>query len=251
MLARRLRPSARKRLRLALLVCAVLACLSIARWSASLSSGSGPAPYICLVGNAETDDKALAVYTQWDGAFPAAFYVWGERWTDGETRSRAETRRVTLLRPMEGERALPFADGMFAAVNEITSRQRCDYIFSASGSPSSPLFARSRLLSPAHDDDLEFRLAPLATYYDPAAPRSNLAAELQYILDVYRPAIAGFPWQVGDERFEGMRALKEEYETEEVAPLTGFDNGMVVYHKSVLPLFFVRRRSSILLPARR
>lgn len=48
-----------------------------------------------------------------------------------------------------------------------------------------------------------------------------------------------------------MKSLKKDYETEEVAPLTGFDNGMVVYHKSVLPLFFVRRRTSFLLPARR
>lgn len=55
----------------------------------------------------------------------------------------------------------------------------------------------------------------------------------------YKPAIAGFPWQVGDDRFEAMRELKDLYELEEVAPLTGFDNGMVLYHRSVLPLFFV------------
>lgn len=59
------------------------------------------------------------------------------------------------------------------------------------------------------------------------------------MLSKYQPAIAGFPWQVGDERFEAMKELKELYELEEVAPLTGFDNGMVVYHRSVLPLFFV------------
>lgn len=103
----------------------------------------------------------------------------------------------------------------------------------------SPRADRSCRLA-AHDDDLEFTVAPHGNFYDPSAPRANIAAELQYVLDVYRPAIAGFPWKVGDERFEGMKALKKEYATEEVAPLTGFDNGMVVYHKSVLPLFFVR-----------
>ncbi|GAA6057697.1 hypothetical protein NBRC10513_003040 [Rhodotorula toruloides] len=206
--------SVRHRLRLVLCLAVVLAVAG--RWGWRQPD---QAARICLVGNAETAAKALAVYRQWDGAFPAAFYVWGEREADGEMRLQEEMRRVALLRPRRGERALPFADGMYASVNEVTSRQRCDYIFT-------------------HDDDLEFRLAPFATYYDPSAPRGNLAAELQYLLDVYRPAIAGFPWQVGDERFEGMKALKEEYETEEVAPLTGFDNGMVVYHRSILPLFF-------------
>jgi hypothetical protein len=32
-----------------------------------------------------------------------------------------------------------------------------------------------------------------------------------------------------------MKELKELYELEEVAPLTGFDNGMVVYHRSTCP----------------
>lgn len=68
------------------------------------------------------------------------------------------------------------------------------------------------------------------------------------MLSKYQPAIAGFPWQVGDERFEAMKELKELYELEEVAPLTGFDNGMVVYHRSVLPLFFVSFSLPALLP---
>ncbi|KAL7342863.1 glycosyl transferase family 64 domain-containing protein [Rhodotorula toruloides] len=212
---RRVKGSSRHRLRLALVCLAAVIALA-GRWGWNERDRGSR---ICLVGNAETDAKALSVYRQWGGAFPAAFYVWGQRRTDDEVRSRDEIRRVSFLRPREGEEALPFADGMFASVNEVMSRHRCDYIFT-------------------HDDDLEFTVAPHGNFYDPSAPRANIAAELQYVLDVYRPAIAGFPWKVGDERFEGMKALKKEYATEEVAPLTGFDNGMVIYHKSVLPLFF-------------
>jgi hypothetical protein len=91
----------------------------------------------------------------------------------------------------------------------------------------------------AHDDDLSFRLEEYAVHYDVRNTTAALADELLYVLGKYQPAIAGFPWQVGDERFEAMKELKELYELEEVAPLTGFDNGMVVYHRSVLPLFFV------------
>jgi hypothetical protein len=38
-----------------------------------------------------------------------------------------------------------------------------------------------------------------------------------------------------------MKELKELYELEEVAPLTGFDNGMVVYHRSVRPHLVERK----------
>lgn len=85
---------------------------------------------------------------------------------------------------------------------------------------------------PAHDDDLVY-------YLGDHASQSTLADELKHVLVKYRPAIAGFPWKVGDERFEGMRALRTAYLDAEVAPLTGFDNGMVVYHQDLLPLFFV------------
>lgn len=129
---RRVKGSSRHRLRLAL-VCLAAVIALVGRWGWNERDRGSR---ICLVGNAETDAKALSVYRQWGGAFPAAFYVWGQRRTDDEVRSRDEIRRLAFLRPRKGEEALPFADGMFASVNEVMSRHRCDYIFSAS-SPSS------------------------------------------------------------------------------------------------------------------
>lgn len=72
-------------------------------------------------------------------------------------------------------------------------------------------------------------------------------AELRRLLKRYKPAVAGFPWAVGDDRFSTMRELKRAYAGQEVQPLTGFDNGMVVYHRSVLDFFLVRRLSLFLL----
>lgn len=66
-----------------------------------------------------------------------------------------------------------------------------------------------------------------------------MASKLVQLLDAYHPAIAGFPWDVGDERFPGMIELQAAFAHEEVAPLTGFDNGMVIYHHTVVDFFFV------------
>ncbi|GAA6019196.1 hypothetical protein JCM8202_000930 [Rhodotorula sphaerocarpa] len=210
---RRVRTGWRRRGRLVLLLL-LLAGIALS-WLARRSRSEEV--QICLVGNAETQDLAWTVYDQWDRAFPATFYVWG----DERVRSRhnLEDGRLVLLAPEEGQDGLPFADGMYAAVQEVTARHACDYVFT-------------------HDDDLEFRLAGHALHYDQQSPSLGLAKELRYILSKWRPAIAGFPWQVGDERFDEMKDLKLLYEEEEVAPLTGFDNGMVVYHRSALSLFF-------------
>lgn len=128
----RIKGSSSLRFRLALVGLAVVIALA-GRWGWSERDRGSR---VCLVGNAETDGYALSVYRQWGGAFPAAFYIWGERETGEEERLREEMRRVTFLRPRAGEEALPFADGMFASVDEVMRRHRCDYIFSASLPPS-------------------------------------------------------------------------------------------------------------------
>ncbi|GAA5852127.1 hypothetical protein JCM8547_000166 [Rhodosporidiobolus lusitaniae] len=214
----RLRPSLHNHARgarLRVFAVVAVALVVLTRWTPLRLQLGGKTP-VCLVGNAETSEGALSVYNQWSGAFPTTFYVWGEE-SDGPRQ--VEGGRVVLLSPADKTTSLPFADGMFAAVQEITRRQRCEYIFT-------------------HDDDLKYHLAPLSKRYNAAAPTDGIADELVDLLLRYRPAVAGFPWAVGDERFEGMKALKKLYENEEVAPLTGFDNGMVVYHISVLNFFF-------------
>ncbi|KAM0790421.1 hypothetical protein ACM66B_003302 [Microbotryomycetes sp. NB124-2] len=180
-------------------------------WSA-LQTTPSDAVEICLVGNAETNAKALNVYHQWQGRFPSAFYVWGERQHQTFSPVDGGTGHFIALRPLAHEQALPFTDGLWESIKAVTYANKCDYIFT-------------------HDDDLAFYTSPRAKY-------RNHVDELVRMVSKYRPAIAGFPWAVGDARFDGMKELKAVFASKEVAPLTGFDNGMVLYHHSVLPMFF-------------
>ncbi|CAF4492348.1 unnamed protein product, partial [Rotaria sp. Silwood2] len=83
-----------------------------------------------------------------------------------------------------------------------------------------------------HDDDLIFRIKQ--QFHVPKVSLPNL---LINILKTYRPAIASFPWSTGDKSILAMRELALVYENETIAPLTGFDNGMVIYHKSIANFF--------------
>ncbi|KAJ3016056.1 UNVERIFIED_CONTAM: hypothetical protein HDU68_012451, partial [Siphonaria sp. JEL0065] len=49
--------------------------------------------------------------------------------------------------------------------------------------------------------------------------------------------MVGFPWTVGDTTLEGMKGLAEKFKDSEVSPLTGFDSGMILYHKSIIDFF--------------
>lgn len=49
--------------------------------------------------------------------------------------------------------------------------------------------------------------------------------------------MAAFPWTVGDQTYKAMTKMYEKYKNFEVAPLTGFDSGMVLYHTSVVDFF--------------
>ncbi|CAF4754328.1 unnamed protein product, partial [Rotaria sp. Silwood2] len=109
---------------------------------------------------------------------------------------------------------LSWTKGIELVVNGIANiNQSCDYIFT-------------------HDDDLTFRIKQQF-----CIPEISLPNMLINVLKTYRPAIVGFPWAIGDRRISAMKELVTVYENETIAPLTGFDNGMVIYHKSVINLF--------------
>lgn len=81
---------------------------------------------VCLVGNAETNARALGVFNQWGGQFPTVFYIWG----DTPDRSIfSPPRKLQYLRTPGVD--LTFAEGMFEAVKAVRSQYACDYIFSA------------------------------------------------------------------------------------------------------------------------
>lgn len=123
MLARRL--SSRQRSRLKRVAAAILLLVALSCWKFG-GAGAGDGLNICLVGNSQTAEGAKRVYKQWGGAFHSTFYCWGET---GGLKS-AEGGRLHFLKPRGDEAPLAFSDGMWAAVQHITSRKRCDYIFS-------------------------------------------------------------------------------------------------------------------------
>lgn len=178
---------------------------------------------ICLVGNAENLEQVIAVYESWGKEFPAHYYLWGEQPHDVQNPYLGQ---VTTSREQDGN--LSFKEGIHISTQRARKLHQCEYIFT-------------------HDDDLKFYLTRAFTNVEEKATEDlnlrgrRLAAVLLDVISEYRPAIASFPWDAGDVRFEGMGEMKALWEEEAVAPLTGFDNGMVLYHYSIIDFFMVSK----------
>ncbi|KAK4704561.1 hypothetical protein P7C70_g1649, partial [Phenoliferia sp. Uapishka_3] len=173
-------------------------------------------PVVCLIGNSESSQRSIAVFEQWGRELPGVFYIWG---SELNSSNPYEEQLGFIHTPGE---SLPFSDGLDLAKREAMKRYPCDYVFT-------------------HDDDLVFTLEPsLLRPGDVGQPLTGerLASRLKETLAVYKPAIASFAWDVGDSRWETMGNLKIAWKDSEVAPLGGFDNGMVIYHRDVLDFYF-------------
>lgn len=130
---RRVRKAQRKRCKLIQLA---LACAGLL-WALQKLHLVGTASdqlSVCLVGNAETQAQAEQVYEQWNRAFPASFYVWGDR--RPTTKLSLDRGRLAVLVPEAGREPLPFTDGIFASIEDVTARRSCDYIFSELRGPA-------------------------------------------------------------------------------------------------------------------
>ena len=164
-------------------------------------------PEVCIVGNAETKKHALRIHQMWDNRFRSYWYIWNDD-------TNATLTQINNIVYLHSDVNLSWTRGIEYAVN-VTERAKkpCDYIFT-------------------HDDDVTFR----ARQHNDDR-KVSLASMLITLLGVYRPAVASFPWKVGDERFPAMKKLASAYRNEVLAPLTGFDNGMVIYHRSIVRFF--------------
>lgn len=172
------------------------------------SNYSLTSPSVCIVGNAETFQRARQVFNMWEGKFPACWFIWGK---DNLNLPPRGPRRLMYVR--SGEKS-SWSQGIEAAVSELKATYDCDYVFT-------------------HDDDLIFQTVPSHL----PNPNMSLPEILLYVLRTYKPAMAAFAWDEGDHTYRAMRVVKKAYQGKFVAPLTGFDNGNVIYHKSVLPFF--------------
>ncbi|KAJ3311802.1 hypothetical protein HDU76_003037, partial [Blyttiomyces sp. JEL0837] len=164
-----------------------------------------PWRHICIIGNAQKRADAIRSHNTWGAKFDSFWYVWGD---DFQTPIKDTPSRINLIR---SEDKKTWAQGVDYLLTVARATFDCEYIFT-------------------HDDDLSFR----STFINEKKP---LYAILTDILSRYQPAVAGFPWHVGDQSFPTMAGLASHFGNREVAPLTGFDSGMVLYHKSVVDLF--------------
>ena len=162
---------------------------------------------VCIVGNAQTRKHALAMHHMWENKFRSFWYIW-----DDISKENITVQNNIMF--FYSDNILSWTKGIELVMNEISNRQKsCDYIFT-------------------HDDDLKFRIKQ--KFYDPEMSLSDM---LVTILETYRPAIASFPWIQDDKTIPAMKELAIHYKNEILSPLTGFDNGMVIYHKSIVNFF--------------
>ncbi|KAJ3352839.1 hypothetical protein HDU83_007641 [Entophlyctis luteolus] len=164
-----------------------------------------PWEHVCIIGNAEHASDAIRTHHMWNDKYPSFWLVWGEPLA---TPSEKLPQNIRLL---QIERKTSWAEGIEFTLEQLRKHLDCEYIFT-------------------HDDDLEF-----FTSHD--TNRDTLSSILSTMLLKYQPAVVGFPWSVGDTTVEGMMGLASKFKGREVVPLTGFDSGMVIYHKSIVNFF--------------
>lgn len=191
---------------------------------------------ICILGNAETLISACRVHDMWSQQFPSCWYIWN----DPQPTSKHDPsipKQLYISGRSSKTNALAFVDGIDLCLKYMRDQQSvlCDYFFT-------------------HDDDLVFGLDPnwktklknsLIPFHELAfnetglqtPPQPSIAATLVSVLSTYRPAVASFPWEVGLSKYNSMQSIHSSFAEKAVAPLTGFDNGMVLYHRNIVDLF--------------
>ncbi|KAJ3133405.1 hypothetical protein HK100_004433 [Physocladia obscura] len=164
-----------------------------------------PWNHVCIIGNAQHESDAIRSHKMWDDNFVSLWFVWGGSLT---TPKNKLPRRIQLIKIEEKK---SWAEGIEYLLNLVQQQFHCEYIFT-------------------HDDDLQF-------YTTNETDTRSLYHILTDLLLKYQPMIFGFPWSVGDSTIDGMKELAEIYRGTEVSPLTGFDSGMILYHKSIVEFF--------------
>lgn len=144
------------------------------------------------------------MHDMWGGTYASFWTVWGEQ----DKTSETNTDKITFLRMNEKS---SWAEGILFGYQHARKQTKCEYFFT-------------------HDDDLSF----YATSEDETRPIWEI---LSNVLTKYQPAVLAFPWTQGDQTIPAMTLMREQYDSEEVVPLTGFDSGMVLYHESIVDIY--------------
>ncbi|KAJ3218173.1 Exostoses (Multiple)-like 3 [Dinochytrium kinnereticum] len=175
-----------------------------------------PWRFVCIIGNSQFAEDALRSHQMWGGSFPSFWFLWGK-----EDKNKTDEEKIfdakddslaTTFHLYRSKQKKTWAQGISYLLPIARKTFDCEYIFT-------------------HDDDLEF------SPRDPRVDRRPIQEILATMLVTHQPAIAGFPWTVGDKTNEGTRRIERAFNSTDAAPLAYFDSGMVLYHHSVVDLF--------------
>ncbi|DBB13178.1 TPA: hypothetical protein ACH3X3_004928 [Trebouxia sp. C0006] len=164
-----------------------------------------PSINLCIFGSAETRESAVNAATQFPNT-PHWFVIWGED---------VEATRVSNVQMLAGLNTTHASAWALALEAIRKSKRHCDFFF-------------------ATDDDLQWT----ATDVGVNVHKTNVVEKcvLQFLADWY-PAVTTFMWPWGDEVFASLRDLTALHEKALVQPATGFDNGALIFHRSVVDFF--------------
>ncbi|KAJ3099914.1 hypothetical protein HDU96_010532 [Phlyctochytrium bullatum] len=180
------------------------------------ADSSKPWKLVCIIGNAQKIEDAIRSHKIWGSVFPSFWYLWGaEEATRPDVQKLNAALDETARKDFHAYRTSTkktWAQGIRYLLPLAQEAYGCEYIFT-------------------HDDDLEF--SPLR----PRSDRRPLHETLATLLATHQPAVAGFPWTIGDNTTNSTRQIADAFNASDVAPLAYFDSGMVLYHRSIVDLF--------------
>ncbi|TPX73929.1 hypothetical protein CcCBS67573_g04801 [Chytriomyces confervae] len=185
----------------------------------SVFAASRPWHHICIIGNTQSTANATRSHKMWSNAYPSFWYRWGSPSHESIESLPPNLHFIEPSNIANGSVSMTWAQGISFLFNTVKQSYDCEYFFT-------------------HDDDLYFSLAPTQQTTTSNSSTTSIASTLSNILFQYQPAVAGFPWAYGDRTYAGMKSqAKVQAQHPSVNVLTGFDSGMILYHKSIASLF--------------
>ncbi|KAI8615054.1 hypothetical protein BC830DRAFT_326622 [Chytriomyces sp. MP71] len=143
----------------------------------------------------------------WNDAFVSFWHIW-----DHDNVSVEPDEVPPNIYFVDSQDTMSWAQGINFLLVHVKNLYSCEYFFT-------------------HDDDLSFKVKNVSD-------SRPLASVLTSILLDYQPAVAGFPWIFGEKTYAGMKDLAAFQQLHPIVNvLTGFDSGMLLFHKSVVDFF--------------
>lgn len=166
---------------------------------------SAQATQVCVFGSSDSVSNAVKAGKQLS-TLPHWFVIWKED---------VVLRQVSNVRLIPGVNTTHASAWLLAIEAIRSSGCRCQYYF-------------------ATDDDLVWTVTDVGRRHHGTS--SLLPCLLEY-LHTWRPAVTAFRWPWGDQEISGLHKFSEADSGTLVQPATGFDNGALIFHSSIVDFF--------------